>query len=249
MLCLDLIITISEYLEDSNYYLLNKSFYKIINMIERGPYWREKYNNFFENLNKEYLILNGDYNWKREYMRIMKFDHWSEIILSDTLELYDRNMTEIPKEIGNLTNLVNLNLSNNKIKVIPKEIGNLTNLVNLTLLRNEIKEIPKEFFVLNKLCRLDFGENQIKKVPEEISNLIGLKFLDFSYNKIYRIPNKIYCLVNLEYLDFSYNKIKNVPKTFCKLIKPDKIQYIDISENQIRKNKIRINNRNIPILF
>ena len=79
MLCSDLIILICEYLKDFNYYLLNKSLYELIIMVEKGAYWKDKYNNFFKNMGKEYLILKGDYNWKREYMRVTEFNDWSGI--------------------------------------------------------------------------------------------------------------------------------------------------------------------------
>jgi len=76
MLCPDLIILISEYMIDTNYYLLNGSLYESIIMIEKSAYWKDKYTDFLKSLNKEYSILNGSYNWKREYMRVIKFEKW-----------------------------------------------------------------------------------------------------------------------------------------------------------------------------
>ena len=39
------------------------------------------------------------------------------------LDLYNNKLTEIPKEIGTLSNLQFLNLDKNKLTEIPKEIG------------------------------------------------------------------------------------------------------------------------------
>ena len=137
MLCSDLIITICEYLKDPNYYLLNKSLYESIVLVEKGDYWKQKYNNFFKDLDKEYLILNGNYNWKREYLRVIKFNHWSDI----------KNTTEI----GNLINQKQLfvSLSNNEAKEFPKKIGNLINLTRLEFTHYRNFQYPKE---LHDLC-------------------------------------------------------------------------------------------------
>jgi len=53
-------------------------------------------------------------------------------------------LTELPKEIGNLVNLIKLCLSNNQLTELPKEIGNLVNLTELDLGGNQLTELPKE---------------------------------------------------------------------------------------------------------
>ena len=70
---------------------------------------------------------------------------------------------EIPSEIGNLTNLTELRLEDNKLTgEIPSEIGNLTNLTQLSLHSNQLSgQIPSEICNIgdsspslynNKLC-------------------------------------------------------------------------------------------------
>jgi len=60
------------------------------------------------------------------------------------LELYKNQLTTLPKEIGNLTNLPSLNLSYNKLTTLPKEIGQLTNLTRLYLGDNKFSEEEEE---------------------------------------------------------------------------------------------------------
>src|SRR5579883_1051988 len=170
----DLIPYVCNYLTEYNYYFMNKSIYKMMQSEEKNDYWKQKYDNFFKTMNKEYLILKGDYNWKREYLRIIKFQHWLNINNLSYLNLSFKQINKIPKEIDNLTNLKYLVLSNNKIKEIPKEVGNLTNLQDLYLSKNEIKEIPKELCNLTNLKCLYLYNNQIKEIPKEIETTVNL---------------------------------------------------------------------------
>ena len=238
MLCFDLIIYICEYLEDTNYYLLNKSIYQSVIMIEKGKYWKEKYDNFFKNLNKEYLILSGDYNWKQEYIRILKFNNWSKLnntsqFLANTIYIPDdeqhQNLNEyswnqLPKEIGNLIDLKAISIIYGNIEEIPKEIGNLVNLELLDLRSNKIKKIPKEIVNLSNLLELALPGNKIEEIPKEISNLIKLKVLVLSFNEIKEIPKEISNLRNLEFLALRENNVLKVPKELDNLTK---LKYYD----------------------
>ena len=66
-------------------------------------------------------------------------------------------LKNLAKEIGNLTNLTELNLHDNKLTNIPKEIGNLTNLTQLDLSNNQLTNIPKEIGNLTNLTKLDLS--------------------------------------------------------------------------------------------
>ena len=50
-----------------------------------------------------------------------------------SLSLHGKQLTELPPEIGNLTNLTGLYLGNNQLTEWPPEIDNLTNLTALDL--------------------------------------------------------------------------------------------------------------------
>lgn len=58
------------------------------------------------------------------------------------------DLTEIPKEIGNLSNLSDLIIRGcHNLKELPKEIGNLSNLTDLTIEDcPNLKELPKEYW-------------------------------------------------------------------------------------------------------
>jgi Leucine-rich repeat (LRR) protein len=65
----------------------------------------------------------------------------------------------IPKEIGDLTNLTELDLSNNQLTgYIPSQLGNLTNLTNLYLNDNQLTgQIPESICDLN----IDWSNNNL----------------------------------------------------------------------------------------
>ena len=61
------------------------------------------------------------------------------------LNLSNNELTEIPKELGNLANLQALNLEGNRLTTVPKELGYLSNLKKLSLYDNvDLREIPRE---------------------------------------------------------------------------------------------------------
>ena len=87
LICTDIIATISDYLDDSKYKLLNKELFNKIKQIEISNYWKQKYDNHLIGLKLEHLILKGNYIWKYECRRIRKFDEWdsfTQMTLLDT---------------------------------------------------------------------------------------------------------------------------------------------------------------------
>lgn len=75
------------------------------------------------------------------------------------------------------------------ISIIPKEIGTLNKLYNLNL-NNKIIEIPIELCNMKRLSYLNLGKNQISVIPKEIGNLSKLIKLIFTNNTIYQVPKE-----------------------------------------------------------
>jgi Leucine-rich repeat (LRR) protein len=78
--------------------------------------------------------------------------------------LYNTSLTNLPAEIGNLTNLEQLDLGNNNLTNLPTEIGNLTNLYILNLINNNLTSLSSEILkIKNKLL--------IDETSYEINNM------------------------------------------------------------------------------
>ena len=99
---------------------------------------------------------------------------------------------EIPPELGNLTNLRELNLqSNNLSGKIPPELGNLANLVKLNLRSNALSgEIPPELSNLINLTELDVANTQLSGfIPLEWFIRLGER-LKFNGTQMMLSPDK-----------------------------------------------------------
>ena len=134
------------------------------------------------------------------------------------LWLYTNQLTgTIPAEIGNLVNLTHLEFGNNQITgSIPTEIGNLTNLINLCLWGNQLTgSIPPEIGNLTDLTILDLCSNQLTgSIPPEIWNLANLLYLELDTNQLTgTIPPEIGNLVNLTFLSLGKNQLTSTIPT------------------------------------
>jgi Leucine-rich repeat (LRR) protein len=96
-----------------------------------------------------------------------------------------QHLTEMPKDILSMTNLRELNLSNNSLTgALPAEIRHLSNLEVLNISNNKMTGLPAEIGQLSKLRILNAANNQLTGIPHEIGNLQNLELLDLSGNSI-----------------------------------------------------------------
>ena len=119
----------------------------------------------------------------------------------ERLNLSNQGLTSLPADVLSMTQLTDLNLSNNKLTgALPAEIRRLSKLRNLNVSHNQMTGIPAEIGQLSRLETLDHSYNQITGMPYEIGNLTNLKTLnltgnDFSQQDLRVIKKK---LPNLE---------------------------------------------------
>ncbi|MBS0605338.1 MAG: leucine-rich repeat domain-containing protein [Verrucomicrobia bacterium] len=128
-----------------------------------------------------------------------------------TLNLSGLELTLLPSEITDLTNLEELNLSKNNLTTLPSEICNFANLQRLYLNNNQITALPSEIGNLTNLQRLFLGYNHLTAVPIEIGNLANLQELNLDHNNLIAVPTGIGNLANLQRLFLGYNQLTAVP--------------------------------------
>jgi hypothetical protein len=147
-----------------------------------------------------------------------------------SLVLSQNQLTILPKEIGQLTNLTSLNLEYNQLTILPKEIGQLTNLTYLDLYDNHLPSLPKEIVQLTNLTELDLGYNQLINLPKEIGQLTNLTELHLWENQLTNLPKEIGQLTNLTSLDLYDNHLPSLPKEIGQLTN---LTSLNLSENQL----------------
>lgn len=83
---------------------------------------------------------------------------FSGIQLLKRLDLSYNNISEIPSEIGLLTNLRSLWISNNPIKSLPASISNLTKIEDIDIRKTLISEVPLCVSVFEELHDFDWTD-------------------------------------------------------------------------------------------
>ena len=131
-----------------------------VRIIKSIPFVEEDRINYFSKLPKDIIIYIALLLDKSDILSYCKTSKKFEY-----LSLSWNQIKEIPKELGQLTNIKTLYLTDNQIKEIPSELGKLTNLQELSLNKNQIKEIPKELRQLTNLEWLYLTDNKIKEIP------------------------------------------------------------------------------------
>lgn len=85
-----------------------------------------------------------------------------------TLDLRNMGLTELPPEIGQLTQLETLNLLDNQLSSLPASIGQLAQLKTLKLSGNPISSLPPEIGQLSQLSHLYLRGSQLNSLPPEL---------------------------------------------------------------------------------
>jgi Leucine-rich repeat (LRR) protein len=133
------------------------------------------------------------------------------------LDLGSNQLTMLPPEIGQLSNLQQLSLSSNQLASLPPEIGQLSNLQSLWLDANQLASLPPEIGQLSNLQILSLGENRLTSLPPEIGQLSNLLWLYLDYNELTTLPLEIGLLNNLCFLSLVDNNLKSLPMTLGNL--------------------------------
>ncbi|MBN2003368.1 MAG: leucine-rich repeat domain-containing protein [Anaerolineae bacterium] len=155
------------------------------------------------------------------------------------LNLYDLGISELPAEVGQLTNLKTLDLGydenasgklKNSLTELPYEIGQLTNLQALDLSYNQLTALPKTVGQLTCLQTLNLNHNQLTTLPEAIRQLTSLQKLNLTSNNLTALPEWIDRLTNLQQLDLCGNQLTLLPESISQLTR---LQTLNLSHNQL----------------
>jgi len=130
------------------------------------------------------------------------------------------NHGTIPKEVGQLTGLINFIVNSNRLHMtIPTELGMLENLQVLDLRANKLTgTIPTDLGRLSNLQWAYLDRNFLSKsIPSEIGNMDKLFYMNISHNDLIgSIPLEFGKLERLNGFDISNNSITGDVDFLCK---------------------------------
>lgn len=126
-------------------------------------------------------------------------------------------LTSVPPQLRCLYGLNALFVGNNHLSSIPDWIGELGNLIWLDIARNGISELPQALRRIHGLSRLTLSNNVIEELPEWFGDLGHLSEVDLVGNLLRQIPDSIARLENLTHLYLAENNLVTVPDSLLDL--------------------------------
>ena len=138
----------------------------------------------------------------------------SAIELAKTLNKLDLGglgLTEIPKEVFELSALKILWLNDNNLTEIPPDISKLENLNQVRLYNNQLTELPPEIGKLPKLGVLWAQKNELTYLPDEIGDCSMLAVLSVESNQLTKLPISLGQCTMLRELMLDHNELEVPP--------------------------------------
>jgi hypothetical protein len=105
--------------------------------------------------------------------------------------LFCDQITELPREIGRLQNLVSLHVAGTRISKLPTETGDLESLETLDISETLVRELPKEIVKLRHLRTLDVRGTKVRELPWEVQNSINVHVGEPHHGTMVRLPEAV----------------------------------------------------------
>ncbi|KAG1324512.1 hypothetical protein G6F62_009058 [Rhizopus arrhizus] len=117
--------------------------------------------------------------------------HWAHMKHFELGSVYGGNqLTKLPKDIINMSQLEELDISNNQLSSIPNHFV-IPTLNTLNLSNNHLDYIPNTIAHCHRLVSLNLSKNNLTSLPSDLMNLQQLKSLDISDNLLCILPSEI----------------------------------------------------------
>ncbi|KAK0089106.1 hypothetical protein PV325_009137 [Microctonus aethiopoides] len=129
-----------------------------------------------------------------------------------------RTLNNIPASLESLTNLQELDLSQNALSRVPDALYSLPNLRRLNLSDNQISELSTAIEMWQKLEVLNLCRNKLTALPVSICKILTLRNLYLNDNQLDfdGIPSGIGKLLSLQIFSAAKNRLEMIPEGLCR---------------------------------
>ncbi|KAK7251855.1 hypothetical protein RIF29_35429 [Crotalaria pallida] len=148
------------------------------------------------------------------------------------LDLSENRIMALPTTIEGLKALTKLDLHSNQLINLPNSFGELINLTHLDLHANRLKSLPDSFGNLTNLIDLDLSSNMFTNLPEIVGNLSSLEILNVETNELEELPYTIGNCSSLSVLKLDFNELKALPEAMGKL---ELLEVLTLHYNRIKR--------------
>lgn len=142
------------------------------------------------------------------------------LINLETLQMRNtqRTLSNFPGNLENLTNLAEVDLSQNSLPKVPDALYQLSNLKRLNLSENEITELSSAIELWQKLETLNLSHNKLTSLPSSLCKISTLRRLYVNDNQLdfKGIPSGIGKLGRLEIFSAAHNQLEMIPEGLCR---------------------------------
>lgn len=154
--------------------------------------------------------------------------------LTELLELQvsNNNLYDLPSEMfERCTKIERLGLAGNRLRRLPKSVGNLKSLRGVWAHGNCLRTIPREIGACESLRNLVLGGNYLAELPEEIEKLKNLEELSAPGNRLRAIPD-LGSMPLLREIDLHGNFIERLPEDMSGL---RALETLSLQGNRVRE--------------
>ncbi|CBI33907.3 unnamed protein product, partial [Vitis vinifera] len=165
---------------------------------------------------KAIFVSGEDDTEKFNLMKVAALIEKTAKIKAGVLDLQGKLMEKIewlPTSIGKLSDITELNLSENRIMALPSTMSGLRALTKLDVHSNQLINLPDSIGELVNLADLDLHANRLRSLPASFGNLVNLINLNLSSNQFTHLPDNIGSLTSLKRLNVDTNELEEVPYT------------------------------------
>lgn len=185
-----------------------------------------------------------------------------DLVLLNFLDISDLPVENLPKTIGNLSNLAQLSIKKSLLKSLPDSVCDLKHLKLLNVSESQLESLPEGMGQLQSLHTLNVSSNNLGSFPMSISKCSALAVVDFSknsftefpmglttgaasekvaevngsHNNIGEVDDAIQNINVLKVLNLSNNEIKELPQAVAKCIK---LKQVDFKSNLLKDKRLK----------